>query len=101
MTTNKVPKELLTELTRKLLDSGQLIEAGWVSLRMMAVPDDATQTQLDEMRFAFFAGAQHLLSSIMGALDDGAEPTEADLRRLSSIQKELDGFVEEMERRVQ
>lgn len=101
MTTNKVPKELLTELTRKLIDAGQLVEAGWVSLRMMAVPEDATETQLDEMRFAFFAGAQHLMGSIMSALDADAEPTENDLRRMSDIQKELDAFLEEMERRVQ
>jgi hypothetical protein len=59
----------LAQMHRKLLDSGCLIEAGWVALRLAAVPMDASALQLDEMRSAFFAGAQHVFASIMHGLD--------------------------------
>ena len=94
-------KELLDELARQLVDAGKLIEAGWVSLRMTVLPPDASETQLDETRFAFFAGAQHLFASIMSFLDSDMEPTERDLLRMSKLQTELDEFLEEMKRKIQ
>jgi hypothetical protein len=80
-------------LTRELTRQGKLIEAGWVSLRLAAVPADAPQNQLDEMRAAFFAGAAHVFSSIMTMLDPGQEPTEADMERMDHIHEELEGFL--------
>ncbi|MEF2553213.1 hypothetical protein VQ042_17930 [Aurantimonas sp. A2-1-M11] len=85
----------LERLCRDLTDKGQLIEAGWVSLRLAAVPDDAPATQLLEMRNAFFAGAQHLFSSIMTVLEPDAEPTQADMDRLTRIDEELQRFIAE------
>lgn len=88
----------LERLARDLTDKGKLIEAGWVSLRIAAVPLDASPTQLEEMRNAFFAGAQHLFSSIMTVLDpEGEEPTEADMLRMAMIQNELDNFIQAFE----
>ncbi len=49
---------------------------------------------MSECRLAYFFGAQHLFSSIMGVLDEGTEPTEDDLRRLDLINTELAAFVE-------
>lgn len=90
----------LDELSRKLTDNGLLIEAGWISLRKVAIPAEASQEQLEAMRDAFFAGAQHLFASIMSILDPGDdEPTEADLRRMSLIASELDTFRKKLELR--
>lgn len=89
----------LRRLERELVDSGKLIEAGWVGLRLAAIPEDAGKTQLEEMRNAFFAGAQHLFGSIMGILDEDREPTEADLRRMSLISAELETFIRDFSRR--
>lgn len=86
-------KQVVDNLCRDLTDRGRLIEAGWVSLKLTTIPADAPQIQLDEMRNAFFAGAQHLFGSIMGILDPGAEPTENDLKRLDLIDKELREFI--------
>ena len=85
--------DAIDKLTRQLADEGKLIEAGWVALRATSIPTNAPQTQLDEMRNAFFAGAQHLFASIMGILEEGAEPTEADLRRMDQIDRELKVFI--------
>lgn len=84
----------LQRLERQLVDDGKLIEAGWVGLRLAAIAPDASATQLEEMRNAFFAGAQHLFASIMDILDPGEEPTSADLERMNLIDKELRVFIE-------
>ncbi|WLA80329.1 hypothetical protein [Bradyrhizobium elkanii] len=90
----------LERLSRELTDKGKLIEAGWVGLRLSAIPLDASAVQLNEMRMAFFAGAQHLFGSIMGILDPGAEPTDKDLERMDLIDKELRNFINEFEVRA-
>jgi hypothetical protein len=92
--------EIAAALSKRLADEGRLIEAGWVSLRMLAVPPDAPQVQIDEMRMAFMTGAEHLFASIISILDPGEEPTDADLRRMDLIEKELAAFREEMQLRA-
>lgn len=82
--------DLVNGVTNSLADDGKLVEAGWVALRLAAIPKDAPQVQVDEMRLAFMAGAQHLFASIMAILDPGEEPTEADLRKMDLISKELE-----------
>ena len=87
--------EDLRNLEKRLIDGGKLIEAGWISLRIAAISPKAGPDQLDEMRMAFFAGAQHLFGSIMQALDEDAEPTDDDLRRMDQINAELQIFIRE------
>lgn len=84
----------MDDLVRKLVDDGQLIRAGFISMRAMAIPRDAPQGQIDEMETAFMAGAQHLFGSIMSFLDDDDEPTDADMRRMDLVNKELRTWIE-------
>ena len=65
------------------------------------IPKDAPAVQLREMQLAFMAGAEHLFSSIMGILDPGEEPTDADLSRMDLIHKELDDWRGRISERVQ
>ena len=58
----------IEKLTKELTDKGLLIEAGFVSLRHMAIAKDASAEQVDEMRSAFFAGAQHLFDLVANAM---------------------------------
>lgn len=88
-------KEALEKLSKALADQGLLVEAGWVGLRAAVVDRNASDTQLEEMRIAFFAGAQHLFASIMTILEPGEEPTEKDMERLSLINNELRRFADE------
>lgn len=90
----------LQQLHRAFADSGKLIEAGWISLRIVAIPPGAPQIQIDEMRNAFMAGAQHLWASINQFLDSGDEATAADERRMRLIQAELDAFAKELQKRL-
>jgi hypothetical protein len=90
-------RAFLERLSRELTDQGKLIEAGWVAMRLGFVPLDAPADQLHEMRLAFFAGAQHLFSSIMTILEPDAEPTDKDLARMDLIDKELRAFIKDFE----
>lgn len=92
--------QFLERLSRELADQGKLIEAGWVAMRLHVVPLNAQAAQLDNMRLAFMAGAQHLFASIMTVLDPGAEPTGADMRRIDLIDRELAAFGEELKLRI-
>lgn len=83
----------------KAADAGHLIEAGWLGLRAGWISDDAPAAQIEEMRDAFFAGAQHLHASMMHGLDDGIEETDDDMRRMESIHDELARFYKDFERR--
>lgn len=89
----KPTQEQINEITRRLADEGLLIEAGWVGLKLVSVPENASEIQISEMRNAFFAGAQHLWGSIMTVLDPGSEETEADLKRMDLIDQELKRFI--------
>lgn len=88
-------KAAIDGLMKKLTDEGKLIEAGWMAMRISTLPPETPDYQVDDMRAAFFAGAQHLFASIMGVLDDGQEPTKADLRRMDLIANELQTFIED------
>ena len=88
-------RQLVDEVTKIFTERGKLIEAGWHGLRIQALPEDASEIQLSEMRMAFFAGAQHLFSSIMSILDPGEEPTDADLKKMDQIHAELKEFLRE------
>lgn len=86
------------ELTRKLVDDGKLIEAGWASLAAMWVPPGAPPQQVADLRKAFMAGAHHTFASLMTMLEPGEDPTTADLSRMDKIQAELDAFGAELAR---
>ena len=93
-------RQFLEQLSRRLADEGRLIEAGWVALRIQAIPHNAPAVQLQEMRMAFMAGAQHLFGSMLGMLDPGLEETPDDMRRMDLIHKELAAFEQELRLRM-
>lgn len=99
ITQTMADRAYLDRLTKELADSGKLIEAGWVGLRLACDLHDAPADQLREMRMAFFAGAQHLMGSIMSFLDPGEEPTDKDLARMDLIDRELKAFIRDFQLR--
>jgi hypothetical protein len=95
----KIPREIVDTLVQEAASDGRLIEAGWVALRHLVIPEDASDVQVSEMKMAYMSGAQHLWASIFSIMDPDAEPTDEDLRRMELIHKELEKFREEMELR--
>lgn len=88
------------ELGRKLTDQGKLIESGWVIFDAMTLPPRTSEDQRNDMRIAFFAGAQHLFGTIASIMDPGDEPTDADLSRMDNINDELTRFADFMRANV-
>lgn len=93
-------RKLVDAVSGALTDEGKIIEAGWLSLKALWIAPDAPQEQIDQLRMAFFAGAQHLFGSIMSFLDAGEEPTERDLRRMDMVDKELRAFLADFQNRA-
>jgi hypothetical protein len=93
-------RKMANEISKKFLDEGKLIEAGFAAMQLTVMAPDAPPDQVREMRMAFFAGAQHLFGTIMNVLDEDAEPTAADLRRMDLIHQELDTFIKEVSARL-
>lgn len=91
-------RDFLMKLQTSLADEGKLIEAGWVSLRLLAVPPDAGPSQLNAMRMAFMCGAEHLFRSLQGVLDPGEDMTDRDMERMQKIDDELAAFRAELEK---
>lgn len=86
-------KARIDALSRDLIDRGKVIEAGWLGLRLITLPPGTPDIQVQEMRKAFFCGAQHLFASIIGMLSPGTEPTQKDFDRMTLIMRELEEFV--------
>lgn len=101
MNKTKLIEQAAHDVTKHLSDQGKLVEAGFAAFRYLAMAKDAPDIQVNEMRLAFMAGAEHLFSSIMSILDPGEESTDADLRRMDLIDAELDSWRGRLSERVQ
>lgn len=84
------------KLAEEAVRRGKLIEIGWLSLRRLIISPNAPEMQIKEMRWAFFAGAQHLYASIMTIIEPEEEPTDAELAKMNAIYKELEIFRQEI-----
>lgn len=89
--------EIADHIAGRAIDDGKIIATGFAAMIEATYPQwrDMPASQLSELRMAFFGGAQHLMGSIMGTLDPGAEITERDLRRMGLIHHELSAFIDE------
>ena len=92
--------ETLSVFTKQLIDEGKLLEAGFNILNELIIPTEASKTLVDDMRLAYMAGAHHLWSSIMFALDSCVEETPEDLERMNKIQAELAAWAQQLEFRL-
>jgi hypothetical protein len=89
----------LNQFADEMAKQGRLIEAGWIGMRIACVDPHAPQIQLDEMRMAFFAGAQHLFGSLSNIIDPEQDVTDADMVRMEKIDLELRQFIKEFEKK--
>lgn len=67
----------------------------WERFASVVVPADACEAQKRDTRNAFYSGGLALLE-LMGALDEGAEPTEKDERMIQGVLEELRDFMVEV-----
>jgi len=98
----EVIRRIAERITGHYADKGEVIALGFASFIVATYDDYETmpETQLRQLRTAYFAGAQHLFASINTMLDDGDEPTAADMKRMDLINHELNAFVDELKQRL-
>jgi hypothetical protein len=87
-----IKKELVEKMTKDLMTQGLIIKAGWFGYELACIPAEASERQRNETECAFYAGALHLLDSLMSGLDEGTKETDADMNKMHNIQRELDEF---------
>jgi hypothetical protein len=88
--------DLSEELTRIVADKGRLMGVGYMTFAAMFVDENTPAKTRRRMEVAFLMGAQHVWASIMNMLDEGAEPTDADLRRMDMLGREMDIVTEHL-----
>ena len=81
------PEEL-----RAAADQARTIATGWALFRGAAFPPGITDEQTEGVRMAFYAGAQYLFAACMVLVDDEADPSVDDVRRMSKIAEELRAY---------
>lgn len=68
----------------------------WDDFARQVLPKNCSFTQRQEMRRAFYAGAQGILYKILGLFTEGNEPSETDLKIMDNLEKELNKFGEDV-----
>ena len=66
----------------------------WDQFARAVLPADASATQKQEMRRAFYAGGQAIMFKVITALAPDSEPTEDDLKLMDDLHQELNVFAE-------
>ena len=67
----------------------------WDSFARAVLPEGCPAVQRQEMRRAFYAGAEALLHGVLQVLSaEGEEATAEDLDAMANLEKELSEFVE-------
>ncbi len=93
-------EQATSDLIKELADKGKLIEGGFAAFAHYVIPKDAPPVQFREMQLAYMAGAQHVWSSVMNIFDPVEEVTDADIRRMDLIQREMDEWSGKLSERV-
>ena len=70
----------------------QLMVEEWDKFARTVVNPNAHPTQKQEMRRAFYAGAQSILFRVLESFAPESEPTEEDLAMMSGVHDELQDF---------
>ena len=70
----------------------QLMAEEWDKFARTVVNPNAHPTQKQEMRRAFYAGAQSILFRVIQSFAPESEPTDADVQIMENLHQELQDF---------
>jgi hypothetical protein len=69
-----------------------LMAEEWDKFARGVIPADAPKVQKQEMRRAFYAGAQSILFRVIQSFAPDSEPTDADVQIMENLHQELQDF---------
>ena len=93
-------EKLAAAITMKLAREGKILEGGWRAFELICVAENMPDVQRSDLRIAYYAGCQHLWASMMGIMDPGEEPTDADMNKMELIDNELKAVAAELKLRL-
>jgi hypothetical protein len=70
----------------------KLVAEQWDKFARAALPINTSAVQRQEMRRAFYAGAEGVLLKVIAAFAPESEPTAADLQMMTDVHEELQEF---------
>ncbi len=76
-----------------------LVAEQWNEFARQVLPPNCSSIQRQEMRCAFYAGAESILFRVISAFAPETEPTEEDLQIVEDVHQELRDFAKEFSRR--
>lgn len=71
-----------------------LMAEQWDQFARAVLPQNAPPVQRQEVRRAFYAGAQAIMLKVIATLASDAEPTAGDLQIMEDLERELSDFAE-------
>lgn len=84
-------ERLALDTMHRLVDEGLGVEGGFAALCIMeGIKPDNPMVPL--ARHIYFAGAQHIWSTMMTMLDPGPKETKRDMLRMDKIEAELEKY---------
>lgn len=95
MSTESERQRYADEIAKDWIEKGKLIEGGFRVMRQLMLRDmDHSSKEAFEAAAhkIFFLGADHLFSTIIRVMDDGHEPTDDDMKRMTLLHEELAAF---------
>lgn len=72
----------------------QLMAEQWDQFARAVLPADAPPIQKQEMRRAFYAGAESILFRVITSFAPDAEPTAEDVQMMANLDQELKDFAQ-------
>lgn len=97
MTVKRMDPELLRQFSQKLVDEGKIIAAGFEVVKN-TLGQGLPAAEIGRLQLAYFAGAQHVFSSIITMFEDGDGATEKDIERLTKMGMEIETINEVLEK---
>jgi len=83
------------DLAKIAVDNGKLMEVGWYGLLTVIDPPPSAG-YINDLKLAYYGGAQHLFASMVAFFDEDKEPTQRDLERMEKIFQELKAMEPEL-----
>lgn len=90
---NPDAKELFSIMAKELLNQCKIVEGGFSGYKTHIFPSGLPPFQEEELRNAFFAGAQHLYGTMMAVFSEAGDPSDEDMRNMDAIHTELKEFI--------
>jgi hypothetical protein len=82
--------------TKEFAEQGNLLLKGWEGFKQHFIGDYASESQLSDMRFAYYSGAHHLFACINMILSSPGEVNADEKRQLDNVEKEIQEFQKEL-----